>query len=236
MTAAISCQNLAQQELKKVCNDKEKAENLKRIAQQLNDDIEKYKERDRLNSDINSLKKVREKLEEEDNCLASMEEKLNEKIKHLDKIIEELKDSKENLIRSQQKGKELADLQNKLEHILDVEISEYRNAVSDFEDKQKLFIKAQEDYQKAEKERIQYEHILDDCRAGILAQGLIEGEKCPVCGSIHHPELAVLPEEIVSEDRMIELQNKESAARDKKEKKLEETTTARPDKRMILIL
>ena len=77
-----------------------------------------------------------------------------EKIRHLDKIVEELKDSKEDLVRSQQKGKELAALQEQLKHILDVEILEYKNAVSDFEGKQKLFIKTQEKFQKAEEERI----------------------------------------------------------------------------------
>lgn len=227
---AISNQSLAQQKLERVSDDKEKAENLKMIAQQLNDDIEKYKERDILNSAIFSFKKISEDLKEEDNKLTRMEQELDEKIQRLDKRIEELKDSEADFIRSQQKGKELKDLQNKLKHILDVEILEYKTAVSDFEDKQKFFIEAQKKYREAERERIHYERILDDCRAGILAKGLIEGEKCPVCGSTHHPEPAVLPQEIVSEDRLIELQDKENTAREKKEQTLTETTTAKSDK------
>lgn len=227
---AISNQSLVQQKLNGISADKEKAENLKMIAQQLNDDIEKYKERDSLNSAIFSLKEISENLKKEDNKLTSMEQELNEKIQRLDKRIEELKDSEADFIRSQQKGKELIILQKQLKHILDVEILEYKKAVSNFENKQKLFIKAKEDYQEAERERIHYERILDDCRAGILAKGLIEGEKCPVCGSTHHPEPAVLPQEIVSEDRLIELQDKENTAREEKEQKLTETTTAKSDK------
>ena len=35
-----------------------------------------------------------------------------------------------------------------------------------------------------------------DAQAGILAEGLSEGEPCPVCGSTVHPHLAVLKQEV----------------------------------------
>lgn len=38
------------------------------------------------------------------------------------------------------------------------------------------------------------ERIFFDAQAGILAAGLKEGEKCPVCGSAHHPSPAAMVE------------------------------------------
>jgi len=42
----------------------------------------------------------------------------------------------------------------------------------------------------------QLEQQFMDAQAGILAGQLHEGERCPVCGSVHHPILAVLPDEV----------------------------------------
>lgn len=40
------------------------------------------------------------------------------------------------------------------------------------------------------------------CQAGILANKLIDGMPCPVCGSLTHPNLAQLPNEILSEQQI----------------------------------
>lgn len=38
-----------------------------------------------------------------------------------------------------------------------------------------------------------------EAQAGILAEDLMEGKPCPVCGSVHHPNLASLPKEEISQ-------------------------------------
>ena len=61
----------------------------------------------------------------------------------------------------------------------------------------------QDKYEKAVAERNeerevynQLEQAFLDAQAGLLAKHLKEGEKCPVCGSLHHPQLAVIADQV----------------------------------------
>ena len=40
--------------------------------------------------------------------------------------------------------------------------------------------------------------------------------KCPVCGSVHHPELAKIPEEAITEEAFKKLKEKENKLQEKK--------------------
>lgn len=206
--------------LKTSLEQKPKAEQLNKKAEKLKEDFDKYGERDTLVSGIRAFEEEAERLKEEDIILKKEEENLKDKIKHLDNTIKELKNCKAELINVQNGGKELASLKSELEDIIQKAIPNYREAERDLKKKQDNFKDARSKYHDAQAECKCCQDILDNCRAGILAQGLEEGNKCPVCGSTHHPELAVLPEETASEDELNKLQAAEESAKNEKEKAL----------------
>ncbi len=57
------------------------------------------------------------------------------------------------------------------------------------------FIKAQKLSDRCQREAADYERAFNANIAGILAGSLAQDEPCPVCGSLHHPHPAVLPQE-----------------------------------------
>lgn len=76
-----------------------------------------------------------------------------------------------------------------------------------YQSKKAELLKYQSEYKKSTQEATQqenYSRILrqhyDSQRAGIMAEKLVEGEPCPVCGSIHHPCKAVKTDEIIDKN------------------------------------
>ena len=228
---------LAEEALTKAEKDKPKEEQLRKKADKLGEDIEKYEKRDRLISEMAGLEKEEKSLQKEEENLQKAEEELKEKIKKLESRIKELQDCGTKQMAAENQGKELCDFGEKLRGIAEQGVSDYKKAEQELGEKQSVFKKADSWYQDAMEKRKKCEKILDYCRAGILAQELKEGSKCPVCGSTHHPELAKLPDERASEEEYKKLQMQEEKAYKEKESCLvaaEKAKTALEEKEKTL--
>lgn len=211
---------IAEETEKEICIAKEKEpeiEKLKHIINRINDDESKYHEKEKLKKQYSSYLEQKERIEKEENQLIEKERSLKNEIDSLNKRINELKDKPKELIETENEGKAIINLFEKFEDIIDKQIPVREERRQLLIQKQADFKNAYKKYQEAREKREEGECILEFSRAGILAEKLIEGEKCPVCGSTHHPEPAVRNETDISEGEFKLLQKDEQTLYNEKE-------------------
>lgn len=221
--AVISAEAL----LKKCLQDEPRAEQLTKKSEKLKEEIEKYKKRDALILEVKELEEEGMHLENEEKTLKERERELKDKIKNLEAVIKSFQNCEALLVQSQNKGKELGLLESEIRDIIDHAIPDYEKKEKELGEKQDTFRNVQKEYEEVMARRRRCEHILEHCRAGILARNLEEGKKCPVCGSTHHPEPAVLSDEAASEEELKELLEEEEKTKEGKDRALVEAEKAK---------
>ena len=192
------------------------AEQLQKLVDKIDGEEKKYQQRDILTKEVEKLKKDAEGFADAEKALEARDKALRDKILALRETIKARKDSPEKLMEIKSLGGKYQELLDRIDGIIDSGIPERARRQKELEKKQRAYKKAFDEYEQANRERIKAERILDDCRAGILADGLEEGQKCPVCGSVHHPELAKIPDEAVTEEAFKELKEKEERLQTRK--------------------
>ena len=195
----------AKAELAKVEEERKKADKLNKSAEKIAEDKEKYAARDAIADDIKKLQESYTKLEEEEKKLTKDEEAHKIRLGELKSEVDKLKEKPGELIAQRNKGERLSRLSDRIKVLNENRIPARSVMKKELEQKQEAFEKARAEYDDVCDRCAAMERMIEDFRAGLLAKGLKEGEKCPVCGSTHHPEPAPLPEVIVSEDDLKEL-------------------------------
>ncbi|MBQ8164243.1 MAG: SMC family ATPase [Clostridia bacterium] len=137
------------------------------------------------NGIVSSLQKKKESYEKSIELL----KKEQAEIKGSDAKLSELKN---NFDAHKRRREELKNIHLDLQRYR-VLIDEWKKLVSEYEEAAGKSDKAKAEYDIAER-------LFLDAQAGILAKKLRNGEKCPVCGSVHHPEPAMLCGGAPSED------------------------------------
>jgi len=142
------------------------------------------KKQQRMEAQIAQMKAVREKLHQE---VAGMKEE-QKQLKAAGKDMAALARREEQARNDQ---KQIKDLQRSLAELGRKE-TKLREAQNAYETERGKATKAREYAQALRRQ-------FNDEQAGILAEKLMEGEPCPVCGSVHHPRKAVKSEQAPDE-------------------------------------
>ncbi len=87
-------------------------------------------------------------------------------------------------------------------HEISVSLSSYYEDSRECEEKQKLYKAENDNFVRLNDIYESMDLHFRNAQAGILASSLKEGQECPVCGSVHHPKLAVLPDEAPTEKEL----------------------------------
>ena len=200
-------------------------------------------EKNNLNKDIVENQRLKEKAseyEENKSKAKTLEEKVNkikgrineiglltgdnnEKIKLINDELEDIKKAKADkgaLDIEQLNYKNKKENLTKLISDIDLWIKEkekHKKVSNNFEEIDSKFKAAKEKYE-----------LLEDTfrknQAGILASKLEDGMACPVCGSIHHPKLAILEDSEITEESVKNSKELLEKHRSERDKKLNELT------------
>ncbi len=173
-----------------------------------------YSEYDVLQEKKNILILLEQSLERDKKLIKEIKEKISETVKEITSMKEELSSlgdtgaAKEKLLRDKEQ------LEGKKQKAEELKVK-----LVAFERLQRALLEAQNKYIETEevskKETENYNRLNKrflDGQAGILAQTLTEGEPCPVCGSLHHPDKAVNAVEVPTEAELKSAKNSADAA------------------------
>ncbi len=217
----LECAKKEADEACKLAEEKRGAgEEKRKLAEKIEADKEKYSKRDELSAEIKKLTENEKTLSEKIETLADKEQELKDRIEELRGVIKELKDSPKKLAEVTAKGESLTQIYDELDKLVTQRKKALDTKEKQVKQKQDAYSLARDEYDTALMEKNEAEKIMECSRAGILAQNLKEGDKCPVCGSVHHPELAHLPDKAISEDELKELQDREGHKQSAKTKAL----------------
>ncbi|WP_027218728.1 AAA family ATPase [Butyrivibrio fibrisolvens] len=186
----------AKEDLKNKAKDYKKSEPLAIMISSEKENLSSY---DKLNDTQNSILEAEKKL----SALKKSKEELVNKAAELEKEYaakkkdqQKLKDVPARKIKAEE---ELDKIKNKGKDVQDIVVAiknEYPKEKEELLDLQKEYQDQAKKYELIQREYESKNRLFLDAQAGILAEGLSEGEPCPVCGSTVHPHLAVLKQEV----------------------------------------
>lgn len=204
----------------KNCLEKEAGkDSLKSFIDKIKSQEQKYSERDKHIVELENLATKGEQLRKEDEKLKEADEKLKTEIEGLRTKLEELKGKPEELSNVKELLSRILVLKERLDAIVDKELQECSSRKTDMEKKYAEFQQAEIEFKdidnKLHRAQSEYRHNY----LGMLAESLVEGKECPLCGSTTHPVPAKKTSDTeVSEALITELESNFENAKIKNDK------------------
>lgn len=162
-------------------------------------------------------KEVQGQQEKEEQKLAGLTKREQEWKEKLSFLREELSLLK-NAEREEMEYRHLSEQQNQALEAFSEHEKRWKGFEKKRKKKQENYVEASEVWERLRKDYYGLEQRFFDAQAGMLARHLKEGEKCPVCGSIHHPSPAVLAKEVPEKSELEEKKQELSDAEEKVQK------------------
>lgn len=163
------------------------------------------------------------RLTRQKNLLLKQSTQIQEEIQNLNTFMKEdeikkqkLSDTKEELMKCEKDIDTMSGRMHQISQIDDLS-KHIQSLYQETEQKQTEYKKA---HTASENTYTYWHHIREiylNAQAGILSKDLEEGQPCPVCGSVHHPSLAVLKDDVPDQTDMDQAEEAYHDALDKEE-------------------
>ncbi len=184
-----------QEEYKRAIEKEEYRDKLALMIETEKKELEYYNEirtlSDKRAEDTEIEKAVREAIKKETEHINMLEQRISEEKTEL--LL--LKDINAKAVEIMAHKKELQAQEGKYDELTN-NINNYKDMEKELLEVQSHYLKEVQEYENAKQKLLEAERAFYDGQAGILASTLKDGEKCPVCGSVHHPEKAVKTNDI----------------------------------------
>lgn len=152
-------------------------------------ELEKYKELSELETEQKRKAAETAQKQTEKERLTQTAEKAKWETKTVREELEKLGEAGENLLKAEQ-AHDRVRKQIRERQELSEQIARLTQTEAELLRVQKIYLQAQEQYEKTAQDYRELERAFLDGQAGILADALKDGEPCPVCGARSHPRPA----------------------------------------------
>lgn len=189
------------------------------ISFKIKSEKDKLKEYDELDELKDSHKVLSENVSDLESKQQITEDDLNKYKADLQDARERIDDLKNVESLAVKTEAELKDLNEKKQAIngLKTKYEDYQEKINKLKTLQNQCEIAVEDWDLKQKECNELEKIFFKQQAGILAENLVPGNKCPVCGSTTHPELALKSKDAPTEEELNTLKETVTSLKEKSE-------------------